>query len=177
MLLQYGIAYGRPIRNVHTRGAQLQGSTGSALAFGSGMSGGISDIIAEGLHIENSVSNSKLTRALKSTGQFGFHADDKFDPNALPVIDHITLKNNIVGTNVTDAGLAGIQESPFTLICLSNISLSTTSGPSTSWICSNVLRFSQFLIPEPCPVLQSLYSNSSSTCFSLASSDRYVAVL
>ncbi|KAJ4968047.1 hypothetical protein NE237_014748 [Protea cynaroides] len=196
---EYGIAYGRPIRNVHIRGAQLQGSTGSALAFGSEMSGGVSDIIAEGLQIQNSFTGiefktnkgrggfikdillsdlemENVYQALKATGQFGSHADDMFDPNALPVIDHITLKN-IVGTNITVAGdLVGIQESPFTSICLSNISLSTTSGPSTSWICSNVFGFSEFVIPEPCPALQSLYSNSSSTCFSFASSDRYVAV-
>ncbi|XP_042504818.1 probable polygalacturonase isoform X2 [Macadamia integrifolia] len=197
---EYGIAYGRPTRNVHVRWSQLQGSRGSALAFGSEMSGGISDIIVEGLHIQNSFSGiafkttkgrggyikdillsyiemENVYEALKATGQFGSHPDDEFDPNALPVIDHITLKN-IIGTNITVAGdLEGIQESPFTSICLSNISLFITSGTSSSWFCSNVLGFSDSVFPEPCPDLQSSYSNSSSACFSLASSDGYAAAL
>ncbi|XP_043708837.1 probable polygalacturonase isoform X2 [Telopea speciosissima] len=197
---EYGIAFGRPTKNVHIRGARLQGSMGSALAFGSEMSGGISDIIVEGIDIQYSFTGIevKTTKgrggfmkdillsylemenvymALKATGQFGSHPDDKFDPNALPVIDHISLKN-IVGTNITVAGdLAGIQESPFTSICLSNISLSIISDPATSWFCSDVLGFSESVFPEPCPDLQLSYSNFSSACFSLASCDGYAAVL
>ncbi|XP_043720533.1 probable polygalacturonase isoform X2 [Telopea speciosissima] len=197
---EYGIAYGRSTRNVHIRGTHLQGSTGSALAFGSEMSGGISDIIVEGLHIHNSFTGiafkttkgrggyikdiflsylemENVYKALKATGQFGSHPDDKFDPNALPVIDRITLKN-IVGTNINVAGdLEGIQESPFTSICLFNVSFLMTSGTSASWYCSNVLGFSDSVFPEPCPDLKSSYSNSSSACFSLAPSDGYAAAL
>ncbi|KAJ4954744.1 hypothetical protein NE237_011527 [Protea cynaroides] len=195
---EYGIAFGRSTRNVHIRGTHLQGSTGAALAFGSEMSGGISDIIVEGVHIQNSSTGiefkttkgrggyvkdiilscldmKNVYKSLKATGEFGSHPDDRFDPNALPVIDHITLKN-VVGTNITVAGdIAGIQESPFTSICLFNISLSITSGLSSSWFCSNVLGFSESVFPEPCPDLQSSYSNSSSACFSFASSVGYAA--
>ncbi|XP_042520234.1 probable polygalacturonase isoform X2 [Macadamia integrifolia] len=197
---EYGITYGRPTGNVHIRGARLEGSTGSALAFGSEMSGGISNIIVEGIHIQNSFTGiefkttkgrggyikdillshlemENVHKAVKATGQFGSHPDDKFDPNALPVIGRISL-NNVVGTNITVAGdLAGIQESPFTSICLSNISLSSTSSPSPSWFCSNVFGFSECVIPQPCPDLQSLYPNFSSACFSRASYDGYAAVL
>ncbi|XP_043721186.1 probable polygalacturonase [Telopea speciosissima] len=195
---EYGIAYGRSTRNVHIRGTHLQGSTGSALAFGSEMSGGISDIIVEGLHIHNSFTGiafkttkgrggyikdiflsylemENVYKALKATGQFGSHPDDKFDPNALPVIDRITLEN-IVGTNINVAGdLEGIQESPFTSICLSNVSFLMTFGTSASWYCSSVLGFSDLVFPEPCLDLKSSYSNSSSASFSLASSDGYAA--
>ncbi|XP_043700147.1 probable polygalacturonase [Telopea speciosissima] len=109
---EYGIAYGKSTRNVHIKGAYLQVSTGSALSFGSEMSGGISGIVLGGLHIQNSFTGISfkttncrrgymkdiisylemviVNMALKATSQFGSHPDDKFDPNALPVINHIT---------------------------------------------------------------------------------------
>ncbi|KAF5950846.1 hypothetical protein HYC85_012839 [Camellia sinensis] len=62
--------------------------------------------------------------AFGATGESGCHPDEDFDPNALPILNQITLKN-VIGTNITVAGnFTGIQESPFTYICLSNISLS-----------------------------------------------------
>ncbi|KAF3436492.1 hypothetical protein FNV43_RR23584 [Rhamnella rubrinervis] len=188
---EYGIAYGKPTRNVHIRGVNLQSSSGSGLAFGSEMSGGISNILVEHLHIRNSLLgiNLKTTRgrggymkditikdveminvkvAIEATGQSGTHPDDKFDPNALPVVRGITFEN-IVGTNITFSGnFSGIYELPFTSICLSNISFSLTSiSTSSSWSCSNVMGFSENVSPKPCPNFQDSFSNSSSTSFSL----------
>ncbi|CAK8534889.1 unnamed protein product [Lathyrus sativus] len=51
---EYGIAYGRPTENVHIRRVHLQASYGSALAFGSDMSGGISNVVVEHIHLHNS---------------------------------------------------------------------------------------------------------------------------
>ncbi|XP_010245459.1 PREDICTED: probable polygalacturonase [Nelumbo nucifera] len=198
---EYGIAFGRPTMNVHIRKVQLQAFSGSALAFGSEMSGGISNILVEHLSLKNSFTgiNLKTTkgrggyirdilmldldmrtvrRAIGATGQWGSHPDDNFDPNALPVVDRITLRN-FVGTNITIAGeLSGIQESPFTSICLSNVSFSLTSDdPSTSWSCSNVSGFSDSVFPEPCPSLHNSYLNSSSPCFSLLYSSSQIAAV
>ncbi|KAF8394611.1 hypothetical protein HHK36_020825 [Tetracentron sinense] len=197
---EYGIYYGRPTTNVHIRRIHLQASSGSGLAFGSEMSGGISNILVEHLHLHNSLTGINLMttrgrggymkdilisdvemenvhQAIGATGQCGSHPDENFDPNALPLVDRITLKN-VVGINITIAGnFAGIQEFPFTSICLSNISLSVTSDPTTSWVCSNVLGFSEYVFPEPCPDLQSSYSNSSSVCFSFLYSNGHAAVL
>ncbi|KAK6941034.1 Glycoside hydrolase, family 28, partial [Dillenia turbinata] len=185
---EYGISYGRPTSNVHIRGVKLQSSSGTGLAFGSEMSGGISDILAENLHLQNSYSGIKLKTsrgrggymkgivisdvemeniymALAATGQFGSHPDDKFDPTALPVVNDITFRN-MVGTNITFAGnFSGIIESPFTSICLSNITFSVTSDPSTSWVCSSVLGFSSDVSPQPCSNLQTSLSYSSQACF------------
>ncbi|CAK9145616.1 unnamed protein product [Ilex paraguariensis] len=197
---EYGIAYGRPTTGVHIKQVYLQAATGSALAFGSEMSGGISDVLVEHLHIHNSsvgiefrttrgrggyikeiivtdVEMQNVHTAFGANGQSGSHPDDNFDPNALPVLDRITVQN-VIGTNITLAGsFTGIQESPFTSICLSNISLSVTSGSSTSWVCSNVLGFSQFVSPEPCPDLECSFLNSSLACFSLLNSYGQAAVL
>lgn len=187
---EYGIAYAKPTRNVHIRGVNLQSSLGSGLAFGSEMSGGISTILAEQLKIHNSflgidlkttrgrggymkdisISNVEMENvnlAIRATGQSGSHPDDKFDPDALPVVRKITFEN-MVGKNITVSGnFSGIYESPFESICLSNISFSITSNSSTSWFCSNVMGFSREVSPRPCPNLQESFPKTSSICYSL----------
>ncbi|GLT45731.1 hypothetical protein SLA2020_195410 [Shorea laevis] len=198
---EYGIAYGRPTTKVHIRRVHLQSFTGSSIAFGSEMSGGISNIQVEQVHLYNSLSGIELrtTRgrggyikeiivsdadmqnvetAFGATGYCGVHPDDKFDPSAVPALDKVTFQN-IIGTNVTIAGnFTGIEESAFTSICLSNISLSTIPTSLTTWECSYVSGFSESVFPEPCPDLKNL--NTSLTCFSLISllnSDGRSAVL
>lgn len=151
------------------------------------MSGGISDIQAEHLHIQDSkngiifkttagrggymkdivisdVQMENIDVAFKFTGSCGGHPDKKYDPTALPVITRVTFKN-VVGANVSTAGvLSGIENDPFSAICLSNITLSVSSDPS--WACTNVSGFSDRVTPQPCTELQ---SDSSLNCYSLIS--------
>ncbi|KAE8736026.1 topless-related protein 2-like isoform X1 [Hibiscus syriacus] len=195
---EYGIAYGRPTTNVHIRRVQLQSSSGSSLAFGSEMSGGISDVQVQQLHLHDSLTGIEFRTtkgrggyikeiiisdvevlnvgtAFSAIGNCGSHPDDKFDPDALPVLEKITLQN-IVGTNINMAGIfIGIQESPFTSICLSNISLSIDSASSDSWRCSYVSGFSESVSPKTCPELKNF--NESSSCFSLLKPNGRVAIL
>ncbi|KAG9134042.1 hypothetical protein Leryth_004735 [Lithospermum erythrorhizon] len=191
---EYGIAYDRPTTNVHIRGVRLQSSFGSGIAVGSEMSGGISNVLIEDLHLGDSfvgillkttrgrggyikdivISNiimDKVQQAIKGTGQWDTHPDDEFDPSALPSVSRITFKD-IIGTEISTAGnFTGIRESPFTSLCLSNIVLSVTSDLSATWVCSDVSGFSENVSPEPCPELQ----NMSSVCPLLSFSS--VAVL
>lgn len=196
---EYGISFSKPSSNIHITNVALESPIGSALAFGSEMSGGISDIHASHLHIYNSLLgiNFKTTRgrggfmediivsdidmhsvetAIQLTGHCGRHPDDQYDPELLPVINRITIKN-IIGTNITIAGsLDGIEHDPFTAICLSNISM-TMASPLTSaspWNCSNVSGFSKDIFPEPCSDLQNHYSNSSHLCYSLISHNNQI---
>lgn len=169
----------------------LQASYGATLAFGSDMSGGISNVVVEHVYLYNSKGgiNFRTSRgrggymkeiiitdivmkniytAISATGYCDSHPDDKFDPNALPLLDHFILQD-IIGTNITIAGsFAGIQESPFTNICLSNITLSVNYASSTTWECSNVYGFSDSVLPKPCPDLDSP-SNSSLSCLNMLS--------
>jgi polygalacturonase len=188
----YGIAFGRPTSDIHIRSVNLQSSLGAALSFGSEMSGGISDVNVNHLHIHGStkgiffktaqgrggyikdvvvsdVEMEDVSVAIAFTGDWSTHPGDHFDPTALPVISGITLKN-MIGRNISVAGvLSGITGDPFTNICLSNIKLSLTdSANSTSWSCSNILGYSELVFPEPCLDLHSPSSNSSS-CLSLPS--------
>ncbi|XP_044498699.1 probable polygalacturonase [Mangifera indica] len=196
---EYGIAYARPATDVHIRKVHLQSSSGSAIAFGSEMSGGISNVLVEKVHLYNSFNGIEF-RTTKGRGGYiqeiiisdvdlqnihmafgasslcGSHPDDNFDPNALPVLDQITLQD-IIGKNITIAGnFTGIQESPLTNICLSNISLSINSASSKFWSCSYVYGFSESVSPQPCPDLETSIS-SSSTCFSLVNSYGRASVL
>ncbi|CAL5184343.1 unnamed protein product [Lathyrus oleraceus] len=189
---QYGITYGRPAEKIHIRRVHLHAFSGSAISFGTEMSGGISNVLIKHVHIFNSnsgiefrtikgrggyvkqivISNIKMENvhtAISAKGNCGSHPDDKFDPKALPLLNHITLKD-IIGTNITIAGnFSGIEESPFTDICLSNITLSTNSVSSTTWECSNVSGFSDSVLPKPCQELSKPSNSSSSSCFYLMS--------
>ncbi|KAM1191712.1 hypothetical protein ACFX15_011831 [Malus domestica] len=197
---EYGIAYGRPTTNVHIRHVTLQSATGSSLALGSEMSGGISNVHVEQVRLHNSISGiqfrttkgrggyikdiiisdvevENIYMAFGASGQFGSHPDDKYDPNALPVLDHITLQD-VVGTNITIAGcFTGIEESPFTSFCLSNISLSLNSASPTTWDCSYVSGSSESVFPEPCSDLNTSYSNPSSAHISLLTGNGKAVVL
>lgn len=194
---EYGITYGRPTTNVHIRGVRLQSFTGSGLDLGSEMSGGISQVLMENTKLHDSITGisfltskgrggyikdivisdidfKNIMLAIKLTGECNSHPDDKYNPEALPIVKGIIFKN-MVGVNITRAGsLYGILESPFTSICLSNISFAINpelAGSSSPWECSNVSGFSENVSPLPCLELQSIPLNSS-VCFSLSSSQK-----
>ncbi|KAJ6904281.1 hypothetical protein NC651_021422 [Populus alba x Populus x berolinensis] len=184
---EYGIAYDRPTTDVYIRRVYLKSSSGSSVAFGSEMSGGISNVHVEQVHIYNSFSGIEfrtargrggyikriiisdvelrnISTAFGAIGDCGSHPDDNFDPNALPVLDQITLQC-VIGSNITTAGnFTGLAESPFTSLCLFNVSLAIRNTLSP-WTCSNVAGFSESVSPEPCPELE-----SSSVCYSLLNS-------
>ncbi|KAG6422316.1 hypothetical protein SASPL_118884 [Salvia splendens] len=185
---EYGMAYGKPTTNVHVRNVRLQSFAGSGVAFGSEMSGGISSILVEHIHVHDSQVGIELKTAvgrggymtdisisdtvmdnvqqgIKATGHCNSHPDNKFDPQALPVVSDIRFKN-ILGSNITSAGkFFGIDRSPFTSICLSNVSFYLNSDPTTSWKCLNVLGSSFDVSPMPCPELLSSASSSFLDCF------------
>ncbi|KAK9724226.1 hypothetical protein RND81_05G057000 [Saponaria officinalis] len=182
---EYGITYGRPTTYVHIKDVQLQASTGSAISFGSQMSGGISHVLADHLHINNSFSGVDFRTALgrggyienitvsdivientyvafNASGQWTNHPDEEYDPTVLPVLDQITLKD-VVGMNITIAGsFSGIEESPFDF-SLRNISLSLNSVSTTTWVCYNVVGSSENVFPKPCPELENSLPASIST--------------
>jgi polygalacturonase len=188
---KYGISFGRPTSDVHISRVDLQSSSGAALAFGSEMSGGISDIHVDHVHIHDSykgisfktspgrggyieevvisdVQMENVHVSIEFMGNCSTHPDDHFDPSELPVIERITLKN-MVATNISIAGvLSGIDSDPFTAICLSNLNFTMAdSANSSSWSCSNVSGYSETVFPEPCTELRNL--SSSPICFSLSS--------
>ncbi|KAL3328788.1 hypothetical protein AABB24_036084 [Solanum stoloniferum] len=193
---EYGISYGKPTSNVHIRRVRLQSAAGAGVALGSEMSGGISDVLVELSSLHDSLFGIELKTArgrggyikdilisnvvmdnlqvgIKATGYSDTHPDEKYDPSLLPTVSGFTFED-IVGTNISIAGnFTGLSESPFTSICLSNISISISSDPSTPWLCSNISGSSKNVSPEPCPELQGSFSS----CFALPNPYTEVAVL
>uniref|UniRef100_A0ACD5WFT5 Uncharacterized protein n=1 Tax=Avena sativa TaxID=4498 RepID=A0ACD5WFT5_AVESA len=154
------------------------------------MSGGVSDVRAEGLRIMNSlhgiriktapgrggyvtnvyisdVSMHNVSMAIRITGNYGEHPDNNYNKNALPVISNITIEN-VVGVNVGIAGiLEGIRGDNFSRICISNVSLTVQSR--NPWSCSLIQGYSNSVTPESCEELSS-DSGQTPVCYSGASS-------
>ncbi|KAG7017012.1 putative polygalacturonase [Cucurbita argyrosperma subsp. argyrosperma] len=181
---EYGIAYGRSSYDITIR--RVSGSSPFAgVAVGSETSGGVANVLAEhlnfydmgiGINIKTNigrggfiknitVSNVYMERSrkgLKIAGDTGDHPDDKFDPNALPIVKDITIKN-VWGVNVQQAGsIYGLRNSPFTGICLSNIHLRGATRPrSVPWTCSYVSGAALLVSPWPCSALTSTQQDDS----------------
>lgn len=189
---KYGISFGRPTSDIRINRVDLRSSSGAALAFGSEMSGGISNVHVNHIRIHDSYKGISLKTArgrggyikevaisdvkmenvhigIEFTGNCSSHPDESFDPSDLPVVNQITMKN-LVGTNISFAGaLSGIDGSPFTAICLSNLNFSMAAdSASDSWSCANISGYSEMVSPKPCAELRDP-SSSSSICFSLSS--------
>lgn len=157
------------------------------------MSGGVSEVHAEKIHLYNSttgiriktspgrggyvrnifVSNMSLANvdvAIRFTSHYGEHPDESYDPNALPVIQKITLKD-VIGYNITHAGqLEGLQGDNFVDICLSNITLNiVTSAVENPWNCSYIQGYSDSVSPDICqPLEERIYPDHYSDCYHLS---------
>lgn len=173
---QYGIALGRP-----SSGITVQRITGSGpfagFAIGSETSGGVENVQVQhldlfsmgvGIHIKTNsgrggfirnitVSEVTLNGArygLRISGDVGGHPDTSYNPNVLPVVDGVTIKN-VWGQNIRQAGLIrGIRNSVFSHICLSNVKLhgAASIGP---WKCRAVSGGALDVQPSPCTELAS----------------------
>lgn len=182
---EYGISFSHPSSNISISRITGETKSGAGIAFGSEMSGGISEVQAEGIHVFNSLHGIRLRTspgrggyvrniyisdvtmtdvkiAIKITGQYGEHPDDKYDEDALPIINSITIKD-VVGVNIGIAGLLeGIRGDNFSTICLSNIFLNVTAD--TPWQCSYIQGYSNLVSPESCEPLRDV-PNLTSVCY------------
>ena len=88
------------------------------------------------------------------TGNYGSHADNNYDPNALPVIQNINYRD-IVAENVTMAAdLEGIHGDPFTGICMSNVTIGLApKAKKVPWNCTDIAGVSSVVTPPPCDLL------------------------
>ncbi|MBA0583963.1 hypothetical protein Gorai_014799 [Gossypium raimondii] len=187
---EYGISFARPSTNIIIRRLIGHNRNGSGIAIGSEMSGGVSEVYAENLYFFDSstaitiktargrggyvrniyilnVTLVGVDTAIRFDSTFSPHPDDFYDPNALPVIERITIKD-VIGNNIKVAGLLeGIEGDTFHHVCLLNIALTVTSG--SPWNCSYIQGYSAMVSPETCePLKESIYPNHSSDCYHLS---------
>ncbi|KAL1216236.1 putative polygalacturonase [Cardamine amara subsp. amara] len=193
---EYGIAYARPSSKIKINRLSGQTTSSSGIAIGSEMSGGVSEIYIKDLHLFNSntgiriktspgrggyvrnvhISNVKLDnvkKAIRFTGKYGEHPDEKYDPKALPAIEKITFEN-VNGLDIEVAGLLeGIEGDEFKNICFLNVTLTVKkkkNSKKSPWKCSNVRGYSQWVSPEiTCDSLkESIFPEHKSDCFGLS---------
>lgn len=184
---EYGIAYGRPSHGITIR--RISGSSPFAgIAIGSETSGGVQDVLAEhinlynmgiGIHLKTNIGRGGIIRnitisnvymenarkGIKISGDVGDHPDEHYNPNALPILKQVTIKD-VWGVGVQQPGLIrGIKNAPFTGICLSNINLHGAPGAkSLPWQCSQVSGAAVQVSPWPCYELTS--RQQTGTCLS-----------
>ncbi|KAF8404363.1 hypothetical protein HHK36_009246 [Tetracentron sinense] len=181
---QYGITMARPSSNIIVRKVSGTTPTCSGVGIGSEMSGGISNVVVESLHVRDSAAG---VRVKTDIGRGGYitnititnitmervkipvrfsrgsndHPDDGWDRRALPVVKGIYI-SNIVSVDTGRAPvLEGIEEVPFEGICMKNVSLSGL-GPSATWRCEFISGVATSVFPLPCPQLET--NGSSSWC-------------
>ncbi|WOL04078.1 putative polygalacturonase [Canna indica] len=183
---QYGIAMARPSSNVVIRRVSGTTPTCSGVGIGSEMSGGVSNILVEDLHVWDSAA---AVRVKTDVGRGGYvtnvtvaglrmervkipirfsrgsndHPDEGWDPKAFPVVKRVLIRD-VVGFGVENAPvLEGIEGAVFEDVCLRNVTLFVT-GKEAKWHCEFVAGEAYGVSPMPCDQFRSNASSSSSWC-------------
>ncbi|KAI3449211.1 hypothetical protein Pfo_005876 [Paulownia fortunei] len=174
---EYGINYGMPTKQLIIRRLTCISPYSAAIALGSEMSGGIQDVRAQditaihtesGVRIKTAVGRGGYVKDIYVkgmnlhtmkwvfwiTGNYGSHADNHYDPNALPEIKGINYRD-VVAENVTMAArLEGISGDPFTGICISNVTIGMAKkAKKYPWTCAEVEGITSGVVPPPCNLL------------------------
>ncbi|KAH6810288.1 Pectin lyase-like superfamily protein [Perilla frutescens var. frutescens] len=181
---QYGIAVAKPSVNITVRRVSGTTPTCSGIGIGSEMSGGISDVLIEDLHVRDSAAGVRIKT---DKGRGGYianitirnvvmervkvplrfsrgandHPDGHWDPEALPIVRGISISNVISRDSRKAPLLEGIEGAPFLDICIRNVSLLGLPS-SVRWNCEFVSGVSDGVSPTPC--LELRRSGSSSWC-------------
>ncbi|XP_073045085.1 probable polygalacturonase isoform X2 [Primulina eburnea] len=174
---EYGISYGMPTKQLLIRRLTCVSPYSAAIALGSEMSGGIEDVRAQditALHTESGVriktavgrggyvkniyvkgmSLHTMKWVFWMTGNYGSHADNHYDPNALPKITGINYRDVVAENASMAARLEGISGDPFTGICISNVTIGMAlKSKKYPWTCVEVEGISSGVVPPPCNLL------------------------
>ncbi|CAN1239493.1 Probable polygalacturonase [Linum grandiflorum] len=150
--------------------------TCSGIGIGSEMSGGISNVTIEDLHVWNSAAGVRMKTDIGRGGYIANitirnvimegvkipikfsrgsndHPDEGWDRNAIPTVKGVVI-SNVVSLNAVKAPqLLGIENAPFSGICLRNVTL-VGLKKSGSWHCEFLSGFAEDVFPLPCPELQ-----------------------
>lgn len=181
---QYGIAMSHPSSNIIVRRVSGTTPTCSGVGIGSEMSGGISNVTVEDLHVWDSAAGVRIKSDIGRGGYIANisfsnitmervkipirfsrgsndHPDEGWDPKAVPKVKGIFI-SNVISLNSTKAPvLEGIEDAIFEEICFKNVTL-LGLAPSMTWKCEFVSGFSSNVLPMPCPHLQN--NGSASWC-------------
>ncbi|XP_052182824.1 probable polygalacturonase [Diospyros lotus] len=171
---QYGIVYGRPSTNILIRNLIVRSTVSAGISIGSEMSGGVSAVTVENLHVWDS---KRAVRIKTSAGRGGYirdimyqnltfdnvrvgvviktdyneHPDEGYDPKALPIVENISF-TGIHGQGVRiPVRIYGSQEIPVKNVTFRDMSVGITYKKKHIFQCSFVQgRVIGRIFPAPC---------------------------
>ncbi|KAG0487117.1 hypothetical protein HPP92_009212 [Vanilla planifolia] len=171
---QYGINYGKPSRNIIIRNVTIRSLVSAGVSIGSEMSGGVSNVTVDNVHIWESRRGIRIKTAPGRGGyirnisyhgitldnvrvgiviktDYNEHPDDNFDPKATPIIDNITY-DGIHGRGVrVPVRIHGSEEIPIKGVTFHDMSIGLTYKKKHVFQCSFVEgRVMGTVFPPPC---------------------------
>ncbi|XP_073010801.1 probable polygalacturonase [Typha latifolia] len=171
---QYGIAYGRPSTNILIRHVTVRSMVSAGVSIGSEMSGGVSNVSVENLHVWESrrairiktaagrgayihnisyrnvtFSNVRVGIVIKT--DYNEHPDNGFDPKAVPVLNNISF-SGIHGHGVrVPVRIHGTDAIPIKGVSFQDMSVGITYKKKHIFQCSYVEgRVIGNVFPAPC---------------------------
>ncbi|OEL30703.1 putative polygalacturonase [Dichanthelium oligosanthes] len=171
---QYGIAYGRPSANIIIQNVVIRSMVSAGVSIGSEMSGGVSDVLVENVHVWDSrrgvriktapgrgayVSNIAYRNISLENVRVGIviktdyneHPDEGFDPKAVPIIENISY-TSIHGHRVrVPVRIQGSAEIPVKNVTFHDMSVGIVDRKNHVFQCSFVQgQVIGYVFPVPC---------------------------
>ncbi|XP_019242332.1 PREDICTED: probable polygalacturonase [Nicotiana attenuata] len=171
---QYGISYGRPSTNIVIRNLVVRSMVSAGISIGSEMSGGVSNVTVENVHVWNS---RRAVRIKTAAGRGGYvrhiayrnltfenvrvgiviktdyneHPDGEFDPKAVPVLEDISYVS-VHGEGVrVPVRIHGNSEIPVKNVTFTDMSIGITYKKKHIFQCAYVQgRVIGTVFPAPC---------------------------
>lgn len=171
---QYGIAYGRPSKNIYIRNVAIRSMVSAGVSIGSEMSGGVSNITVEnvlvwssrrGVRIKTSPGRGGYVRRITYRNitfdnvrvgiviktDYSEHPDEGYDPKALPIIRDISFIG-VYGQGVrVPVRINGSEEIPIRNVTFRDMSVGITYKKKHIFQCAFVQgRVIGSIFPAPC---------------------------
>ncbi|XP_072973587.1 probable polygalacturonase [Typha angustifolia] len=170
---QYGMSYGKPSANISVRNVTLRTTVSAGISIGSEMSGGVSNITIENIHVWGSKRGIRIKTAPGRGGYIrgitcrnitfnnvlaGFvvktdynEHPEGFDPQAIPIIENITF-DGIYGRDVRiPVRIQGSKEIPVRGVNIRNMNVSLKYNRKRVFQCAYVEgEVILPIYPEPC---------------------------
>lgn len=171
---QYGITYGRPSMNILLRNLVIRSMVSAGVSIGSEMSGGVSNITVENIHVWNSRRGVRIKTAPGRGGyvkhiryrnitldnvrvgiviktDYNEHPDDGFNPKAAPTLMDISY-TSIHGEGVrVPVRIHGSNEIPLKDVSFRDMSIGLTYKRKHVFQCAYVQgRVVGSVFPAPC---------------------------
>ncbi|XP_051131560.1 probable polygalacturonase [Andrographis paniculata] len=171
---QYGVAYAKPSKNILIQNLIVRSNVSAGISIGSEMSGGVSNVTIQNVHIWNSrrgvriktapgrggyvrdityknITFDKLRVGIVIKTDYNEHPDRGYDPNAFPILENIAY-TSIHGEEVrVPVRIQGTSDIPVRNVTFHDMSVGITNKKKHIFQCAYVQgRVVGTVFPAPC---------------------------